>query len=232
MTGPRISVRGDATRLVQPDEAAINAGIELFQPSREQANATLAHAADWVVQQLAALGGAVRTVENHRSPLTWSLSRPAVHERYDTDERGRPRSTGFDASQPLTIRVRDLSLVGRIVNLLKSGPITIWHVGWLVDDDNPAWREVRASAIHAALSKAKDYAAALGATVETIEQIADTGLLASGVSEAAGAPAGSYRLMSAKAADLGGDELSVDPQPQEIAATIEARVVATPVALG
>jgi hypothetical protein len=35
----------------------------------------------------------------------------------------------------------------------------MWHVDW----DNPAWPQVRAAAIGAAIGKARDYAAALGA---------------------------------------------------------------------
>src|SRR5205809_494446 len=48
-----------------------------------------------------------------------------------------------------------------------------WHVDW----DNPAWPQVRADAIGAAIGKARDYAAALGATVRHVEHIADAGLL-------------------------------------------------------
>ena len=40
-----------------------------------------------------------------------------------------------------------------------------------------AWPQVRAAAIGAAMGKARDYAAALGATVRHVEHIADVGLL-------------------------------------------------------
>jgi uncharacterized protein YggE len=40
-----------------------------------------------------------------------------------------------------------------------------WHVDW----DNPAWPQVRAAAIGAAIRKARDYAAALGATLRQVE---------------------------------------------------------------
>ncbi len=48
-----------------------------------------------------------------------------------------------------------------------------WHVDW----DNPAWPQVRAAAIGAAIHKARDYAAALGARLRQVEHIADAGLL-------------------------------------------------------
>jgi uncharacterized protein YggE len=46
-----------------------------------------------------------------------------------------------------------------------------------VDWDNPAWPQVRAAAISAAIGKARDYAAALGAALRHVEHIADAGLL-------------------------------------------------------
>jgi hypothetical protein len=46
-----------------------------------------------------------------------------------------------------------------------------------VDWDNPAWPDVRAGAIQAAIAKGHDYAAALGGSLRTVEQIADAGLL-------------------------------------------------------
>lgn len=220
--GLRLSVRGVATRLVAPDEARINGAVELEQPTREQANAALAHATDWMLQQLRALGGAVQTVANRRAPLTWLVSGSSVHEQhYD-------HGVSFHASAPFSITVRDFTLVDRIVGLLRTGPVNVWNVAWSVDDENPAWREVRAEAIHAAIAKARDYAAALGVSVASIEQIADSGLLASGTE----ASTGVARFAAAQAVSAGGgDGVTVDPQPQEIAATIEARVVATPVSL-
>lgn len=43
--------------------------------------------------------------------------------------------------------------------------------------DESAWAEVRAEAINAAIDKARDYAAALGGTITSIEHLADPGLL-------------------------------------------------------
>jgi uncharacterized protein len=99
-----------------------------------------------------------------------------------------------------------------------------WHVDW----DNPAWPQVRAAAIRAAIGKARDYAAALGATVRHVEHIADAGLLGGDT-----APYHTVRSMAFSASG-GGDQPGIPaliPVPQELTATIEARVRTTGVSL-
>jgi uncharacterized protein YggE len=101
-------------------------------------------------------------------------------------------------------------------------------VTWQVDWDNPAWPQVRAAAIGAAaIGKARDYAAALGATVHHVEHIADAGLLGSDT-----APYHTVRSMAYSAG--GGDQPgtpALTPVPQELIATIEARFRTTGVSL-
>jgi uncharacterized protein YggE len=107
----------------------------------------------------------------------------------------------------------------------------VYQVDWNVDWDNPAWPQVRAAAIQAAIRKGHDYAAALGGSLQSVEHIADAGLL--GDSGDGGSFRFSGRASRAMAAGAGGgsDAPSLDPVPQELAATIEARFTATGVAL-
>ena len=100
----------------------------------------------------------------------------------------------------------------------------MWHVDW----DNPAWPQVRAAAIGAAVGKARDYAAALGASVRQDEHIADMGLLGGDT-----APYQPVRAL-ARAYSGGGEQPgtpALTPVPQELIATIEARFRATDVSL-
>jgi uncharacterized protein YggE len=106
--------------------------------------------------------------------------------------------------------------------------VSVHHVDWQVDWDNPAWPDVRAAAIQAAIAKGHDYAAALGGSLRTVEQIADAGLLGGGNPE--------YRFSAGRtayAAAAGGesDAPSLDPVPQELVAIIEARFTAGGVSL-
>ena len=89
---------------------------------------------------------------------------------------------------------------------------------------------MRADAIQAAIAKGRDYAAALGGTLRSVEHIADAGLLGGDASQFAFT--GSRAV--ARAASRGGEEPdapSLDPVPQELAAVIEARFTADGVSL-
>jgi uncharacterized protein YggE len=88
---------------------------------------------------------------------------------------------------------------------------------------------VRAAAIAAAIGKARDYAAALGATLRRVEHVADTGLLGSdtGHYQPGRVPAAWAR--SASMEQPGTPALT--PVPQELIATIEARFRTTEVSL-
>jgi uncharacterized protein YggE len=81
----------------------------------------------------------------------------------------------------------------------------------------------------AAVGKARDYAAALGATVRHVEHIADAGLLGGDT-----APYHTTRSMAFRATSGGGDQPgtpALTPVPQELIATIEARFRTTDVSL-
>lgn len=128
------------------------------------------------------------------------------------------------------IAVRAFELLDTLGAVLAAHEAASVHqVTWHVDWDNPAWPDVRAAAIQAAISKGRDYATALGASLREVQHIADAGLLGGD-----GAPhlftAGSAMR---RPAGVGGepDTPSLDPVPQELTAVIEARLTADGVSL-
>jgi uncharacterized protein YggE len=155
-----------------------------------------------------------------------------THPQSDRD----PQTGQIDPTGRIIAAVHAVVTVRSFDRLEEIDVILAGHEGfnvhgarWLVDADNPAWSQVRAGAIEAAIAKARDYAAALGGSLLRIEHLADVGLLAElGGSRPMVAHAG-----SPMAAAVGGapDTPSLDPVPQEISAAIEARFVATGVQL-
>ncbi|HEY8301165.1 MAG TPA: SIMPL domain-containing protein, partial [Jatrophihabitans sp.] len=82
----------------------------------------------------------------------------------------------------------------------------------------------RADAIRTALQRARDYAAALGGSVTTVSQIADSGLLSHGGEQ----QSASMRLAAGYTAEVGSEgSPQLDPVPQQLTAVVEARVTAT-----
>jgi len=107
--------------------------------------------------------------------------------------------------------------------------LNVGGVTWDVDWDNAAWPQVRASAIGAAIRKARDYAAALGATLQQVEHIADAGLLGSDTAPSQVVHSRAFSAAAGGGAHSGTPALT--PVPQELIATIEARFRTTDVSL-
>lgn len=230
-TGPLLSVRGDARLTVPPDYVILSGAIELTRASKADAARAAAAALDGLTADLAGLGAAALSPETERSRLTWSAQSAATRpERQDNQQTGRYEPTGrVIATVDVMIAARDFALLDALGAALASHEsFNVRDAGWHVDWDNPAWPRVRAAAIQAAIHKGHDYAAALGGSLRSVEHIADAGLLG-GSGDGAGYGFTSHRAMMASGGES--DAPSLDPVPQELAATIEARFTAIGVSL-
>jgi uncharacterized protein YggE len=231
--GPLLSVRADARQTVAPDSATLGGVLETMQESRPDALRAAARDLDQLTDGLTALGGVPLDPASGRRPLTWSAQSATTHAERDHDKQtGRYELTGrVTASVAVVITVRDLELLDGLGTVLAAHQtLSVHDVSWEADWDNPAWPDVRAAAIQAAIRKGRDYAVALGGTLDRVEHIADAGLLGGG------ADSSSYRFTSTaraamRAGDGGSDVPSLDPVPQELTAVIEARFTAAGVTL-
>jgi uncharacterized protein len=226
---PVLSVRAEARQLVAPDYAVVDGQIEQTAGSKEEAVRTVAGRLDQLTAALAALGAVPFDEGAARRPLTWSAYSSATREEFYHDKQtGRTKRTGLvTATVTLRVTVRDLDRLADLSGVLAAQlGLNVHAVTWHVDWDNPAWPQVRAAAIGAAIGKARDYAAALGATLRHVEHIADAGLL--------GGDTASHYVARSAALRAGGDQSGIPeltPVPQELIATIEARFRTTDVSL-
>ena len=225
-----LSVHGQARRMVAPDQASISCAVSNVADTPGAARAAISGVLAEVTGELAALGGQPLTPETARSPLTWSVQSLSIQEEYDHDKvTGRHGPTGRHyASVTVMLTLRDFTLSAQITSVLTShSGLTVHSVNWSVDADNPGWPLVRADAIRAALSTGQHYAAALGGAVVAVQQVADAGMLDGQM------PGQRAALASATSAGGGGgltspgDTVALDPVPQELSATIDARFTAT-----
>jgi uncharacterized protein YggE len=187
---------------------------------------------DHLTAGLAALGAVPFDEGAGRRPLTWSAYSSATREElyHDTETMRMERTGLVIATVTLRVTVRDLDLLDDLAGVLAAQPgLNVHGVTWHVDWDNPAWPQVRAAAIGAAIGKARDYAAALGATLRQVEHIADVGLLGGDT-----APYQPGLIVASRAYSAAGDQPgtpALTPVPQELIATIEARFRTTDVSL-
>jgi uncharacterized protein YggE len=228
-----LSVSAEARQLVAPDYAVLDGLIEHTAGSKVEAVRSATASLDHLTADLAAALGAVPFDEGTgRRALTWSAhSSTTREEHYHDPQTGRMQRSGqVTATVALRITVRDLGTLDDLSGVLAAHPsLNVHGVMWHVDWDNPAWPQVRAAAIGAAVRKARDYAAALGARLRNVEHIADAGLLGGDT-----APYQPGLRVPATARGVGAEQLgtpALNPLPQELIATIEARFRTTEVFL-
>jgi uncharacterized protein YggE len=230
--GVVLSVSAEARQLVAPDYAVLDGLIEHSAGSKVEAVRLVTASLERLTADLAALGAVPFDEATGRRPLTWSAHSSATREEhYHDKETGRAERGGqVTATVALRITVRDLDALDDVSGVLAGQPsLNVHGVTWHVDWDNPAWSQVRAAAIGAAINKARDYAAALGAALRQVEHIADAGLLGGDT-----APYQRGRPMAATAVRAGiaqPETPALNPVPQELIATIEARFRTTEVSL-
>jgi len=229
---PVLSVRAEARQLVAPDYAVVDGLIEHTTGSRAEAVRSVTGSLDRLTADLAALGAVPFDAGAGRRPLTWSAYSSGTREElyHDKDTMRMERTGQVTATVALRVTVRDLDRLDDLSGVLAAHPgLNVHGVGWHADWDNPAWPQVRAAAIGAAIGKARDYAAALGATLRHVEHIADAGLLGGDT-----APYHTVGGLAFTARSGRGDQAetpALTPVPQELIATIEARFRATDVPL-
>ena len=219
-----LSVRAEARQLVAPDYVVVDGLIEHTAGSKAETARSVSASLDRLTADLAARGAVPFNEGAGRRPLTWSAhSSTTREERYHDKETGRVERSGqVTATVALRVTVRDMDTLDDLGGVLVAHPsLNVRGVTWHVDWDNPAWPQVRAAAIGAAIVKARDYAAALGTTVRQVEHIADVGLLGGDT-----APYQPGRIMTARAVSASIEQPgtpALNPVPQELIATIDAR---------
>jgi hypothetical protein len=217
-----LSVRGEARREVSPDAATFYCAVEVRIEGKAPALAALAARVHAVLDRLRELGGVPRTATAEPPALAWEAGSPTAHPIV---RRQGPTGRVL-ADQRVRVTVRDFALLDQVGAILLDAPDVQLHgVRWSVDDSNPAWPEVRAAAIEAAIQKGRDYATALGGTLSRIDEIADIGLLGDS-SAARAAPRSTGYVMESESAEAG-DPTTLVPPAQELRAAIDARFVAS-----
>ena len=152
----RIVVSGEATVRRVPDLAVVSLSVSVRDkqtaPARDEAN----RRASAILARLREIG--VPESDVQAPALT-------VQPNYDYS-RGAPKVTGYQASRPMTIRVRDIDLLGTILDgLVDDGATQIHGTSMELADAEAASREALAAAVGVAQSRAEALATAAGLTL-------------------------------------------------------------------
>ena len=85
-----------------------------------------------------------------------------VHPTYDYG-RGGPKVTGYEASRPMTLRIRDVDLLGPVLDgLVDDGATQVHGTAMELAEPEAAMREALAAAVAVARARAEALATAAG----------------------------------------------------------------------
>lgn len=163
----RITVTGEGRVAAVPDMATVSLGVSA---QAETAKAAMDRTSDGVAALLVQLAAAgVEDRDIHTSGL--SLGPVWQHSRTGDEP---PRITGFSAANTVTVRVRALDELGRLLDGALAGGVNTLHgVSFGLQDPMPRLDEARAEAVADAWRKAELLAGAAGVSLGPILSIAE-----------------------------------------------------------
>lgn len=160
-----IATTAEATRV--PDVATISTGVVT---QAADANAAMRANAVQMGKVMAALRGAGIA---ERDIQTSGIS---LNPQYRYAENQPPTITGYQASNTVNVKVRDLARLGKVLDTLAAqGANQINGPSFEVDKPDEAYAEARVSALRKAQAQARTYADALGLQVRRIVSISEGG---------------------------------------------------------
>lgn len=165
--GTLLSVVADAQVSRAPDIATLSAGVVVQAADANAAMRANATQMNKVMAAIKAAGIADRDVQT---------SGVSLYPQYRYAENQPPAITGYQASNTVNVKVRDMSrLAATLDALAASGANQINGPTFEIDQPEEAYDEARVAALAKAQARAKTYADALGLRVRRIVSIQEGG---------------------------------------------------------
>mgnify|MGYP003584896520 CR=1 FL=1 len=204
-----LNVRGQATAEVPPDYAWMVIEVSASDADRSVALRRTERDAAGLRSVLEGAVGVRRLV----------LTRVRVHEETRWNQAtGTHDHLGWRAHVSGRLEV-DVDRVAGVAEAVVAAHASIGGMSWFLDENNPAYREVRRAAVADAFRAAADFADALHRDLGPLRTLADPGLL--GGDGRDDRPVG-RAMMAGVAMDAGPPEFEYDPEPQTVSAAVEA----------
>jgi len=177
-----VVAEGRSTRV--PDVAVIRAGVVINAPTASAALSQNSVQMSKVLAALKAAGVAERDVQTERVSL---------QPQYRYENNQPPQLTGYQASNTVSVRFRDIARSGAILDaLVNQGANSIEGPNFLIDQPEAAMDEARIDAVKRARARAELYAQAAGLRVDRILSISE------GAETPGPLPMPTVRMMAAK----------------------------------
>ena len=206
---PTVVVRGEAVREVPPELASFSVTVSARDKDRQTA-----------LTRLAERSAAIRAVLDSYPDAIERRETGGVHLRPELKRAGE-RVVAYTGAVTTTVIVTDFTALGEmLLHLADQDQTSVSGPWWQLRPGSRAGAEVRQAAVADALERAREYAAAVGARLDRLIEIADEGV---------GGGGGGGPMMRAAYAGFAASgtgepvELDLDPQPQTVQASVQLR---------
>ncbi|WP_327356845.1 SIMPL domain-containing protein [Streptomyces sp. NBC_01304] len=218
---PRVAVRGEAHLEVDPEIARIGITVSARGTDRRTALDDLTRRNTVVLDLIKTYGDACERLETG----TISIS-PELH-KHGRGERIRAYHGRVHISAELT----DFTALGELITRLADLDLTrVDGPWWALRPDSPAHGEARRKAVQEAVQRAREYAEALGTSLDALIELADIGAENAGplTFEAQSSPRMMRSVAYGAAEDAGAPPLDLEPERQTVYAQVNARFTMHP----
>ncbi|HEV7626746.1 MAG TPA: SIMPL domain-containing protein, partial [Streptomyces sp.] len=163
---PRVAVRGEASLEFDPEIARIAVQVSARGTDRREALESLTRRNSEVLELLKSYGEAVEKL----STGTFSVS-PEL-----TEKGKRERVRTYNGKVHISATVGDFTALGEMTTRLADLEMTrVDGPWWALRPDSSAHRDARQQAVREAVTRAREYAGALGAELVALVELADLG---------------------------------------------------------
>ena len=165
--GTLLSVSAQAEARRVPDVATISAGVVTQAADANAAMRANATQMDKVMAAIRAAGIAERDIQT---------SGVNLNPQYKYVDNQAPEITGYQASNTVNLKVRDIARLGKVLDaLVASGANQVNGPSFEIDQPEAAYDEARRGALEKAQARAAMYAKTLGLRVRRIVSISEGG---------------------------------------------------------
>jgi len=162
-----VTVTGEATVAVAPDTAMIRLGVGTQEKTAREASEANAKQMTAVLAAIKDTGVADRDIQT---------SRLSLQPQYDPNKSGTARLTGFQASNQVTVRIRDIDKLPTVLDrAITAGANEMSGIEFVVSEQSKLLDQARDDAIADARRKADLYAKAAGAKLGRVLSITEEG---------------------------------------------------------
>lgn len=163
-----ISMAGHGVVKGAPDQAQVNAGVNVSAATAAQALAANTARMRTVFAALEKMGVPAKNIQT----INFSVS-PQYTSGTNNE---RPRLTGYQVSNEVSVRLDDVSKLGTALDaLVTAGANQMNGINFSIRDTDPLLLKARADAIADARLRAETYAKAAGVTLGAIQSISEGG---------------------------------------------------------